>query len=89
MAKRVRVRSATYILRPVGVIRSALKSRKNAPRQGSEGAPDAWLDVRPWASEGLHRLVREDEGLLTPRGAHRARRQERPRIPVSGRSCAI
>src|SRR5262249_46796810 len=27
-------------LRPIGVIRSALKTRKEAPKQGSEGAPD-------------------------------------------------
>ena len=40
-------------LRPIGFIRSALKSRSGAPRQGSEGAPDAWLEVEPWAREGL------------------------------------
>ena len=30
-------------LRPIGVIRSVLKARSEAPKQGSEGAPDAWL----------------------------------------------
>jgi len=90
MAKRVRVRSATYILRPVGVIRSALKSRKNAPRQGSEGAPDAWLDVRPWASEGLHLLSPGDE-ILVITWFHRAKRdvlkvrpRSDPRNPITG-----
>ena len=34
-------------LRPIGVIRSTLKARSKAPKQGSEGAPDAWLDVEP------------------------------------------
>jgi len=48
-------------LRPIGVIRSPLKSRKNAPRQGSEGAPDAWLEIRPWAMPALHRLAIGDE----------------------------
>jgi tRNA-Thr(GGU) m(6)t(6)A37 methyltransferase TsaA len=32
-------------LRPIGIIRSRLKRRKNAPRQGDEGAPDAWLEI--------------------------------------------
>lgn len=35
----------SYLLEPVGLIRSALKRRKNAPRQGREGAPDAWLEI--------------------------------------------
>jgi tRNA-Thr(GGU) m(6)t(6)A37 methyltransferase TsaA len=40
-------------LRPVGVIRSILTARSEAPKQGNEGAPDAWLEVHPWATEGL------------------------------------
>src|SRR5262245_19142179 len=44
-------------LRPVGVIRSRLKSLARAPRQGSEGAPDAWLDIQPWAGEALQGLA--------------------------------
>ena len=31
-------------LRPVGFVRSSLVARKNAPRQGNEGAPDAWIE---------------------------------------------
>ena len=30
---------------PIGYVRSTLKNRKNAPRQGTDGAPDAWLDI--------------------------------------------
>jgi len=33
-------------MRPIGIIRSELKARSGAPKQGSEGAPDAWLEVR-------------------------------------------
>ena len=40
-------------LRPIGVVRSAIRERSEAPKQGSEGAPDAWLEVHPWAAEGL------------------------------------
>ena len=34
-----------YTLNPIGFIRSELKQRKGAPRQGDENAPDAWIDV--------------------------------------------
>ncbi len=51
-------------VRPVGVIRSGLKIRKGAPRQGSEGAPDAWLEVHAWAAKGLHRISRGDEIIV-------------------------
>ena len=44
------------LLRSIGVIRSTLKKRRDAPKQGAEGAPDAWLEVSPFAIEGLHRL---------------------------------
>ena len=40
-------------LRPVGVIRSTLTSRGEAPKQGHEGAPDAWLEIHPFALEAL------------------------------------
>jgi len=34
-----------YILEPIGHIRSTVRTRREAPYQGSEGAPDVWLDV--------------------------------------------
>ena len=43
-------------LREIGVIRSALKTRRKAPKQGSEGAPDAWLEVSPLVAEGLDEI---------------------------------
>lgn len=33
-----------FALRPVGWVRSALKDREDAPKQGDEGAPEAWLE---------------------------------------------
>lgn len=47
-------------LRPIGVIRSTLTSRGEAPKQGTEGAPDAWLEVHPWAAAGLEGLAAGD-----------------------------
>jgi tRNA-Thr(GGU) m(6)t(6)A37 methyltransferase TsaA len=45
-------------LQPIGSVESALTDRDAAPKQGAEGAPDAWLvfaeHVRP-ALEGIRR----------------------------------
>ena len=60
-------------LRPIGVIRSALTDRKNAPRQGSEGAPDAWLEVEAWAAGALKGVAAGDE-LIVITWFHEARR---------------
>jgi tRNA-Thr(GGU) m(6)t(6)A37 methyltransferase TsaA len=51
-------------LRPVGVIRSELQTREAAPKQGAEGAPDAWLDVHAWAAEALQGLAVGDEIII-------------------------
>src|SRR3954454_5926923 len=42
-----------YTLQPVGFIRSTVKDRADAPRQGSEGAPDAWLEIEPKFTDAL------------------------------------
>ncbi len=61
-------------LRPIGVIRSTLKDRKNAPRQPSEGAPDAWLEINPAVVRGLHRLRAGDE-IIVLTWLHQAKRE--------------
>jgi tRNA-Thr(GGU) m(6)t(6)A37 methyltransferase TsaA len=43
----------SFALQPVGVIRSTVKGREDAPRQGSEGAPDAWLEIEPQFAKAL------------------------------------
>jgi tRNA-Thr(GGU) m(6)t(6)A37 methyltransferase TsaA len=77
-------------LRPIGVISSVLKTRREAPKQGDEGAPDAWLDIHPWAVDGLHGLAAGDE-IIVITWLHQARRdvlQVRPRgdtrRPIAG-----
>jgi len=60
-------------LRPVGYIRSALKSRKGAPRQGPEGAPDAWLEIAPAFRAALRGIAAGDE-LLVLTWLHEGRR---------------
>src|SRR5215471_9978608 len=64
---------ASTRLRPIGVIRSELKTLRDAPKQGSEGAPDAWLEVERWAAKGLERLAVGDE-IVVVTWFHRARR---------------
>ena len=39
--------AVNYQLQPVGYVQSPLTNRKNAPRQGSEGAPEAWIELAP------------------------------------------
>src|SRR5262249_1156645 len=66
-------KSSRPVLRPIGVIRSTLKERKNAPRQGGEGAPDAWLEVRPWAASALQRIAAGDR-IIVITWLHQGRR---------------
>jgi tRNA-Thr(GGU) m(6)t(6)A37 methyltransferase TsaA len=75
-------------LRAVGVIRSDLRTRSQAPRQGSEGAPDAWLEVYPWAAKGLEGLAVGDEIILIT-WFHRARRDVYKVRPRSDRRRAM
>jgi tRNA-Thr(GGU) m(6)t(6)A37 methyltransferase TsaA len=48
---------ASYSVVKVGVIHSDLKCRTDAPRQGLEGAPEAWLEISPQFAEGLQGIV--------------------------------
>ena len=53
-----------YLLSPIGFVQSALKDRMAAPRQGNEGAPDAWLDMNPELAEGLEGIAVHDEMIV-------------------------
>jgi tRNA-Thr(GGU) m(6)t(6)A37 methyltransferase TsaA len=77
-------RSDEARLRPIGVIRSALKSRTNAPRQGSEGAPDAWLEIDPRVEDALRGLTAGDE-IIVITWFHRGRRDVLEVYPRSDR----
>jgi tRNA-Thr(GGU) m(6)t(6)A37 methyltransferase TsaA len=60
-------------LRPIGVIHSSIKSRSEAPRQGTEGAPDVWLEVHRFAAEAMDGLSVGDE-IIVVTWLHRANR---------------
>ena len=50
------VNTRNYEVVPVGWVESPLQERAQAPRQGDEGAPDAWLVFEPGVGEALRDL---------------------------------
>jgi tRNA-Thr(GGU) m(6)t(6)A37 methyltransferase TsaA len=53
-----------YELRPIGRVESPLTDPATAPKQGHEGAPDAWIEFDPAVSDGLRDLRVGDEVLV-------------------------
>ena len=53
-----------YVLKPVGVVRSPLLRREDAPRQGSEGAPDAVVVLVPSFADALQGIRVGDQLVL-------------------------
>jgi tRNA (Thr-GGU) A37 N-methylase len=45
------------LLQRIGTVRSPLKDRKEAPNQGSEGAPDVWIELTPSVAEGVEGIA--------------------------------
>ena len=66
--------ATAYPLHPIGFVRSTLTDRKNAPRQGREGAPDAWIDFTSGAAEGLEGIGVGDE-IIVITFLHQGRRE--------------
>jgi len=80
----------TVRLRRIGLIRSSLVVAGEAPKQGAEGAPDAWLEVDAWAVDALDGLAVGDE-IVVLTWLHEARRdvlrvrpRSDPRNPLTG-----
>jgi tRNA-Thr(GGU) m(6)t(6)A37 methyltransferase TsaA len=53
-----------YLLQPIGTVRSPLTDRVTAPNQGSDGAPDAVLELTPAVEEGLEGIAPGDEVIV-------------------------
>jgi tRNA-Thr(GGU) m(6)t(6)A37 methyltransferase TsaA len=53
-----------YLIRPIGHVESSLVDRATAPRQGDEGAPDAWLVFDQGVAEGIRDLRAGGEVLV-------------------------
>jgi tRNA-Thr(GGU) m(6)t(6)A37 methyltransferase TsaA len=84
------VMTTPYEIRPIGYVESTLVDRETAPKQGFEGAPDAWLVFNPDVAEGIRDLaVGADVFVLT--WLHQAQRdvllvhpRDDPRNPEAG-----
>jgi len=53
-----------YKIDPIGIIRSELTSREGTPRQGYEGAPEAWLEIDASVAQGLLGINVGDELIV-------------------------
>lgn len=76
---------ASYELTPVGWVESPLTDPADAPKQGFEGAPEAWLVFDPAVSEAVEDIRPGDE-LVVLTWLDRARRdvlRVHPRDDVS------
>jgi tRNA-Thr(GGU) m(6)t(6)A37 methyltransferase TsaA len=75
---------------PIGVVRSALRGRGDAPRQAFEGAPPAILEVKPALVSALHRVAPGTKMIVVTwlHEADRSVQQVHPmddeRIPLTG-----
>jgi tRNA-Thr(GGU) m(6)t(6)A37 methyltransferase TsaA len=77
-------------MRPIGVVRSALRDRRDAPRQAFEGAPEATLEIDPTFAPALDRITSGIE-LIVVTWLHEADRsvlqvhpRDDERIPLTG-----
>ena len=55
---------AAFAVRPVGRVRSPLTDVATAPKQGHEGAPDAWIEFEPDVAPALAELAPGDDVLV-------------------------
>jgi tRNA-Thr(GGU) m(6)t(6)A37 methyltransferase TsaA len=56
--------SPHYEVEPIGFVRSALTRLDDAPMQGDEGAPEAWLELIPQMAQGLSGIQPGDELMV-------------------------
>jgi tRNA-Thr(GGU) m(6)t(6)A37 methyltransferase TsaA len=77
-------------IKPVGRIESPLTERADAPKQGDEGAPEAWIAFEPDLVEALHGIEVGDEVLIFTwldrgkRDVLQTRPRDDPANPIQG-----
>jgi tRNA-Thr(GGU) m(6)t(6)A37 methyltransferase TsaA len=54
----------SYSLRPIGIVRSSLRSLRDAPKQAFEGAPEAVLEIDPSFAAALHGVAPGQDLIL-------------------------
>ncbi|MEV4677758.1 MULTISPECIES: tRNA (N6-threonylcarbamoyladenosine(37)-N6)-methyltransferase TrmO [Actinomadura] len=79
-----------FALTPVGRVSSTLTDRASAPKQGAEGAPEAWLVFEPAVLPALDGLSPGDRVFvltwlhLSPRDVLRVHPRDDPSTPMRG-----
>jgi tRNA-Thr(GGU) m(6)t(6)A37 methyltransferase TsaA len=80
----------TIEMTPIGVVRSTLRDRGDAPRQAFEGAPPATLEIDPAFAPALDRVTLGTELIVVTwlheadRTALRVHPRDDERIPLTG-----
>lgn len=64
-----------YRVDRIGLVRSVLKDRGEAPAFGDEGAPDAWLEMNGDVADGLQGIETGDE-IIVVTWLHLSRRDK-------------
>ncbi|MGN6168358.1 MAG: tRNA (N6-threonylcarbamoyladenosine(37)-N6)-methyltransferase TrmO [Solirubrobacteraceae bacterium] len=73
---------------PIGVVRSPLRNRADAPRQAFAGAPEAILEIVPSVLPALHRVERGTE-LIVLTWLHEADRSVLQTHPMDDESIPL
>lgn len=79
-----------YEIVPIGWVESPLTDRAQAPRQGDEGAPPAWIRFEPGIAEGIRDLRPGSEVIVltwldrATRDVLATRPRDDPASPVRG-----
>lgn len=77
-------------MQPIGVVRSALRAKEEAPNQAFQGAPPAVLEIEPAFADALHRVEPGDELVvltwlhLADRSVLQTHPQDDETIPLTG-----
>jgi len=88
--KQAEIELASCELQTIGIIRSPIKTRAEAPRQGLEGGPDAWLEIDPRFTECLDGLAASQEIIVitwfhqAKRDVFKVRPRSIPDSPITG-----
>jgi tRNA-Thr(GGU) m(6)t(6)A37 methyltransferase TsaA len=79
-----------YVVQPIGVVRSTLRARADAPNQAFEGAPEALLEIDRAFEDALHLIVPGNELIvltwlhLADRGVLQTHPTGDPNRPLTG-----
>jgi len=80
----------TYVVKPIGFVRSSLKRPEDAPKQGEEGGPEAWVEVAADVALGLEGIAAgQDIVLITwlhhaPRDVLKVHPRGDATVPLAG-----